>query len=448
MKKKLLICLLTFCFVFLPLTAVAESGDVKALFANGSYPYADLLYENGTIADTARLTVDYVKDEQVPSQNAPEIGCKAAFVADPVSGKVFYEKNAHDKMFPASTTKILTALVVLENCTLDETATVSNRAVSLVPDGYVRANLQPGEQLSVYTLLQALLIPSANDAAYVLAEHVGGSVGAFAALCNERAQELGCESVHFVNPNGIHDADHYCSAYDLFLIARACQKHDVFNEIVTTKSITLPATDRYPNKDRTFKNTNALLSEGSYYVPYCTGIKTGYTEEAGECLVASSAKDDLNLISVVLGGRIIGNTNERFSDTKKLLEFVYDNYAFRQIADKTKPLSEVNVIHAVKGQETLDVLIRTDIYAVAPNGTAPDNIRTQLDLSEEIKAPVKQNQVLGTVTYHADGMVYSTNLVAAHDVRKKPFWLYNLLVAMEILLVVFAVVRIVKKRQQ
>lgn len=447
MIKRICAGLLTLCFVFLPLTAAAESGDVKTLFADGSYPYADLLYENGAIADTARLTFDYVKDEQKTPADAPTIGCKAAFVTDPVSGKVFYEKNAHDKMFPASTTKLLTALVVLENCTLEETATVSQRAVSLVPDGYVRANLQPGERLSVHTLLQALLIPSANDAAYVLAEHVGGSVEAFAALCNERAKELGCETLHFVNPNGIHDADHYCSAYDLYLIARACQQYDVFNEIVVTKSVTLPATEQYPGTDRTFSNTNALLSAGSYYVPYCTGIKTGYTPQAGECLVASSAKDDLNLISVVLGGRILGSTNERFSDSKKLLEYVYDNYAFQQIADKAKPLAAVDVIHAVKGQETLDALIRTDIYTVVPDGTAPENIQTQLELAAEIKAPVKQNQVLGTVTYRVDGMVYSTNLVAAHDVQKKPFWLYNALVALGVLLVVFAVVQIMKKRR-
>lgn len=448
MKKKFLIGLLTVCFVFLPLTAAAESGDAKSLFADGSFPYSDALYENNEIAGETKLTFAYLPDEQQTSINAPEIGCKAAYVADPVSGKVFFEKNAHQRMYPASTTKILTALLVLENCRLKETAAVSQRAVSLVPDGYVRANLQAGEELTVFSLLQALLIPSANDAAFVLAEHVAGSVEAFAELCNNRAKELGCETLHFVNPNGIHNEDHYCSAYDLFLIARECQKYKAFNKIVKTKSFTLPATEAYPNKDRTFNNTNLLLSAGSYYLPCCTGIKTGHTNEAGECLVASSTKDDLNLISVVLGGRILGNINERFSDSKKLLEFVYDNYAFKQIADKTKPLGQVNVINAVKDQETLDVMIGTDIYTIAPNEIGPDSVDSKVEIAKEIKAPIKQNQVLGTVTYRADGLIYSTNIVAARDVQKKPFWLYNLLFILGVLLTLFVVSRIVEARKE
>ena len=447
MKKKVLICLLTLCFVFLPLTVFAEGEDVRALFANGSYPYAEYLYENGEIAIEPRLTFEYSKDEQTAAEDAPSIGCKAAYIADPVSGKVFFEKNAHEKMYPASTTKLLTALLVLENCSMEETAVVSRQAVERVPEGYVRANLQPGEALTVYSLLQALLIPSANDAAFVLAEHVGGSVEAFAARSNERATELGCETLHFVNPNGIDNENHYCSAYDLFLIAKECQTYDVFNEIVQTKSFSLPATDKYQNNDRTFQNTNLLLLAGSYYMSACTGIKTGKTPLAGECLVASSTKDDLNLISVVLGGALSGKVNERFSDTKKLLEYVYDNYAFKLIADKSQLLGEVSVVNAVADQEQLDVLIGTDIYTVAPNGITADSIRAQVDIAEEIKAPVKQNQVLGTVTYRVDGLVYSTNLVAGHDVQKKPFWLYNSLVALGILLVVLAVVQIMKKRR-
>ena len=448
MGRKLLIVLLAICFVLPQLTAFAEGEDIRSLFADGSYPYADSLYETNEIADGAKLTVQYIPGEQESSANAPEIGCEAAYAADEVSGKVFYEKNAHKKMYPASTTKLLTALVVLETCAMDESVTVSASAVGMVPEGYVRANLQPGEKLSVYSLLQALLIPSANDAAFVLAEHVSGSVEAFAARSNQRAQELGCETLHFVNPNGIHDDDHYCSAYDLFLIARECRKYGVFNEIVQTKNFSLPATDVYPYNDRDFENTNELLFAGDYQFPYCTGIKTGYTPEAGECLVASSSKDDLNLISVVLGGKDEGGVNERFSDTKKLMEFVYGSYTFRRIADQTQPIAEVNVKNAVTDQETLDVLILTDIYTVAPDGIAPDGIRAQIDIAEEIEAPIAQNQVLGTVTYRVDGLIYETNLVAGSSVERKPFWLYNTLFALSVLLIVFIIVLLLKKRKR
>lgn len=444
MKKRIIICILTVCLVFTPLTAFAND-DVKELFAQGKFSYSDTLYENDEISGGALLTFDYKKDEQKKNKKAPEIGCKAAYVADPVTGKVFYEKNAHSKMYPASTTKILTALVVLENCGIDEKVKVSQTAIDLMPEGYSNAGLVAGEELSVYTMLQALLIPSANEAAYALAEHVSGSVSAFAELCNKRAKELGCENLHFVNPNGVHDDNHYCSAYDLYLIAKECQKYEAFNEIVKMKSFTVPSSNIYKREDRTYDNTNELLASGQYYYPYCTGIKTGHTTPAGECLVASSSNDDLNLISVVLGGSKKDGKNERFSDTKKLLEFVYDNYSFKKITNKTQPLAEVNVINAVTEQEKLSLIIQTDIYTVAPNKITPDDIHPQINIIEDIKAPISQNQVLGTVTYSVDGLVYSTNLVANNDVEKKPFWLYNTLVVLGAFIIILIIALIISK---
>lgn len=220
------------------------------------------------------------------------ICCKAAYVAEPNTGKVIYEKNAHEALYPASTTKILTALVTMENCRMTDTAVVSQHALDLVPSGYSNAKLQAGEEFTIRDLLYALLIPSANEAANVLAEHVSGSIEDFAALCNKRAKELGCETLHFVNPNGMHNEDHYCSAYDLYLIAKECRKNEIFNEIVKTKTYSLPSTKVYPGT-RTLKTTNEMLLPGTYYYSYCTGIKTGHTTPAGECLVASSEYNNI-----------------------------------------------------------------------------------------------------------------------------------------------------------
>ncbi len=155
-------------------------------------------------------------------------------------------------------------------------------------------------------LLYALILPSANEAANVLAEHVSGSVESFAQLCNDRAKQLGCETLHFTNANGMQDENYYCSAYDLYLIAKECRKHEIFNDIVKTKTYTLPSTDIYPNK-RTIKTTNELLLSGKYNYEYCTGIKTGYTTLAGECIVASSSCNNMDLISVVLGGKQVND---------------------------------------------------------------------------------------------------------------------------------------------
>lgn len=235
----------------------------------------------------------------------PELNVDSAITVEVSTGKVIYEKNAHDKRFPASTTKVMTALLVLENCELTDKATVSYDALSAVPEGYSTANLQVGETLSIKDLLYALLVRSANEAANVLAEHVAGSVQSFASMMNTRAEELGCETTHFVNPNGVHNEDHYSSAYDLYLIAKEAMKNPTFREIVSTRSYTLPATEQYNIADRSFSNTNYLLhaSSKNYYYRYAIGIKTGFTSQAGNCLISAASKDNLEFISVVLRRR-------------------------------------------------------------------------------------------------------------------------------------------------
>lgn len=383
----------------------------------------------------------------VYAESVPEIGCKAAYIAEPTTGKIIYEKNAHEKMYPASTTKILTALVVMEKCKMTDIAVVSQNAFTMLPEGASNANLQIGEQLSISDLLYALLIPSANEAANVLAEHVSGSVTAFAELCNSRAKELGCEILHFTNANGLHDENHYCSAYDLYLIAKECRKHDIFNEIVKTKSFSLPATNVYPGKDRTFKNTNELLLSGVYNYPYCTGIKTGHTTPAGECLVASSSYNNLELISVVLGGKSKNSRglNERFYDTKKLFEFTYDNYSIKKIAECGETVKTIDVKKATKETASLDIVVDTDISTILPNEVDKNSIDKSISINEDIVAPIQQNQVLGKITYNADGLEYTTNLIASHSVEKFPYWLYNFIVVI-ITLFIFLLMRRVYKR--
>ena len=330
---------------------------------------------------------------------------------------------------------------------MEETATVSQSAVDAVSWEYVNAGLQPGEELSVYLLLQTLLICSANEAAFVLAEHVSGSTEAFAELCNRRAKELGCETLHFVNPNGIHSDDHYCSAYDLYLIAKECRKHGVFNEIVKMTSVTVPPNDVCPRTDRIFETTNELLLPGSeYYYAPCTGMKTGYTDFAGQCFVAGSTLGGLDLITVVLNGSILEDeTNERFTDAIRLMDYVYGRYSYHMIADSSVPVARIHIDNATKDTAMLEAVLQADIYSAAPNGITPGNAAAAVELPEDLKAPIKKDQVLGTVTYKADGMNYTTNLVAKNAVEKKPYWLYNSLIALAGLLL--NVTFLVKKRE-
>ncbi|MBR3511655.1 MAG: D-alanyl-D-alanine carboxypeptidase [Clostridia bacterium] len=423
MKKRIL-CLLLIMVILLPINVYAEEANIE---------------------------LEYNRNEQEIIESIPVLGSKAVYIANPDTGKVFYEKNAHEKMYPASTTKILTALVTMENCEMTDVATVSQRALDLVPSGYSNANLQAGETHTIKDFLYALLLPSANEAANVLAEHVSGSVEEFVELCNRRAQELGCETLHFTNTNGMHDDNHYCSAYDLYLIAKECQKYEIFNEIVKTRTYTLPSTDIYPG-ERVIKNTNELLHPGTYYYSNCTGIKTGHTTPAGECLVASSSFDNINLISVVLGGETVNShgLNDRFYDTKNLFEFMYDNYEIKKIADQGDAIATLEVGKAVKHSKILDLVVNTDMATIIPKEVNKDDIKKTVSINSDIIAPIEANEVLGQVTYHADGLNYTTNIVASHPVEKLPFALYNTIVAgsFGLLLIIFiALLRAFKRHR-
>lgn len=231
----------------------------------------------------------------------------SVILMDADSGKILYEKNAHEIRFPASTTKLMTAILTMENCSLDEIAKVSYNAVFDVPSGYSNVALKVDEELTINDLLHALLISSANDAANVLAEHIAGSIESFSAMMNTKATEIGCKNTHFVNPSGIHNHDHYSTAYDLCLIAKYAKQYDTINQIATTTFYTLPATNKYSKPDRYLTTTNNLLKPENqkYYYEYANGLKTGYTTEAKDCIIATASKDNINLIAVVLGANSI-----------------------------------------------------------------------------------------------------------------------------------------------
>lgn len=250
-----------------------------------------------------------------------ELYSNAAILMDENSGLVLYSKNGDSRMYPASTTKILTAIIAIEECDLSDIVTVSKYASSVIPSGYSSAYLSEGEKISVKNLLLALLIHSANDAGYVLAEYISGSVEDFAILMNEKANSIGCINSHFTNPSGIHDEDHYTTAYDLALIQKYCMQNSTYRSIVSMSSCTIPSTNK--SDARTYSNTNSLIDSSSkYYISDCIGGKTGYTSEAQNCLVSSCLKDNLELICVILGAETTeSNESERYLDSVTLYNY-------------------------------------------------------------------------------------------------------------------------------
>ena len=220
----------------------------------------------------------------------------------------------------------MTAILTLEHCNLTDTATVSHNAIYSVPVGYAHAYLVEGEVLTIEQLLHVLLIPSANDAANVLAEHIAGTISSFTTMMNTKALELGCTNTNFVNAIGFQADSHFSTAYDLAIMGRYAMQNETFRKIVSTTKYTLPATNKYSENNRFFKNTNQLIvpderdSVDNYYYPYATGIKTGYTNVAKECVVASAKKDDIEYIVVILGAeRTENGLSGRFIDCKNYL---------------------------------------------------------------------------------------------------------------------------------
>jgi len=348
----------------------------------------------------------------------PTIDSEAAILVEVSTGRIIYEKNSTKQMYPASTTKIMTAILTIENSKLTDTVTITESALSNIPEGYVTCGLVAGEELTINDLLHALMIPSANDAAYVLAEHIGGSTEGFADMMNSKAAELGCLNTHFVNPNGIHSDDHFSTAYDLYLIANYAMKNDTFKKIVATKEYVLPATNLYPSNDRVLKTTNNLLVESSNsYYKYAIGIKTGYTSKAGDCLVAETSRDGLEFISVVLNG-------SRFTDTKKLFEYAYDNYTLTKIIENGSIVETIEIEKATKETKNLDVIIDKSITVINNKNLDMNSVIPEINYKEDLKAPIKANTIVGTIKYKVDDIEYSANLLAKTDVEKQTYTIY------------------------
>lgn len=357
----------------------------------------------------------------------PDTYSSACLLMEEITGKILYSKNANSIMYPASTTKIMTAILTLENCNLSDTAVVSHNAVFSIPSGYSTASLVEGEVLTIEQLLNVLLIPSANDAAVVLAEHIAGSVEAFSDMMNSKAVELGCLNTHFVNPNGIHNENHYSTAYDLALIGKYAMQFPTFKEISSKTRYTLPITNAYSKEDRIFNTTNDLIkpnyssSPTNYYYKYATGGKTGYTDPAGQCIVATATKDNVSLIAVTLHGDFTeDNLSQRALDCKALFEYGFNNFSMVSIAKKGDVASNMKVPNATKDSSSLDLLYSDDIYAFVPNGFDTSSVTPNIKLSSTF-APIAQDTILGTISYDIDGSNYSCNLLASHEVYKNQF---------------------------
>ena len=346
--------------------------------------------------------------------NEPSLSCGSAILIDNRTNKILYDKNAHQKMYPASTTKIMTAILSLENGNLNDVTIATHEAITSIPSGYSIANIQVGESLTIEQLLEMLLTYSANDAANVLAEYVGGSIDSFVSMMNTKANELGLTGTHFTNSYGLHDENHFSTAYDLAKLMQYCIKNQDFRKLAGMASCAIPATNMHGS--RLFSSTNSLLDPQSrYYTSYVTVGKTGFTSQAGDCLVSVGYNNDIELINVVLNS---SSSNSRFEDAISLYEYGYSNYSLKTIAKENDVATQIKVSNATRDTKNLDLLIFENIDALVDNSDTNQNFEPNIVLNSEIKAPIYTGDVLGQITYSVNGVDYSTNLVASHDVEK------------------------------
>ncbi|MBO4277654.1 MAG: D-alanyl-D-alanine carboxypeptidase, partial [Clostridia bacterium] len=321
------------------------------------------------------------------------------------TGRVLFAQNEYDHLPIASVTKVMSALLITEaidsgRIAPDETVTVSENAASM---GGSQVYLEPNEQMTVRDLLKALVVSSANDATVALGEHVCGSEATFVAEMNRRAEELGCENTHFVNTNGLPAEGHYSCAFDIALITRELMNHPMIFEYSGIW------TDTIRNGSFGLSNTNKLIR----FYKGATGMKTGFTAEAGFCLSGTAKRDGMQLIAVVLG---CSTSDKRFSAAKNLLDHGFANYCV-----KTPPAPEPQPVKLTHGEKN-EVRAEVRPAALLDDKNARGEIETRVELPQSVRAPVCKGDVLGQVVYTRGGEELArADIAAAEDVPEMTY---------------------------
>jgi len=336
----------------------------------------------------------------------PEPNGKAAVLMDAASGRVLYSKNMNNRLPPASLTKIMTAMLVVENGDLDQNVQASKHAVET---GESTIYLQVGETLTVRELLYACMLPSANDASTALAETIAGSDGTFVELMNQRASQLGMADTHFCNPHGLEKAEHYTSAYDLALLTRQAMTYPIFRQVVATKRMSLPWAGR--NEPRIILNENRLL----YRYKGTIGVKTGYTKKAGNCVVGAARKGDLELIAVAL------NSSTVYEDLQQMLDYGFTHYEMVNLQNADQISAQITVL---SGKVKMVTAIPASDLLVAVKPQEKDKLSYKIVPNSKVSTPLKIGDPLGAcIIYLNNKEVRRINLIAASEVPlKKHFW--------------------------
>ena len=374
-----------------------------------------LLNFSTVCADDVDNEVDFEDTIEVTASNVselPKTNSRRYIVYDRISKSMIIGKNEDVKSAMASTTKIMTTIVILEKADLNEKVTVSAKAGGT---GGSRLGLKRGDKASVRDLLYGLMLRSGNDAAVALAEHVGGSVKGFAELMNEKAIELGLTNTHFVTPHGLDDANHYTTALELAKLTDYAMNNETFAKIVGTKSTTIYIN----NQSRQINNTNELLGVLNGVV----GVKTGFTNNAGRCLVTETKRNNIDIITIVLGA---DTKKDRTKDSVNLIEYTFSKYKMYNLEEqiikefnKWKNINEKRIL-IIKGKTSNPKLALGAIEKATIPICDNDKIEYSINALTEVEAPVEQWNVMGTLTVKLNGEILENiDIVNVNEVQKR-----------------------------
>lgn len=374
-----------------------------------------LLNFSTVCADDVDNEVDFEDTIEVTASNVselPKTNSRRYIVYDRISKSMIIGKNEDIKSAMASTTKIMTTIVILEKADLNEKVTVSAKAGGT---GGSRLGLKRGDKASVRDLLYGLMLRSGNDAAVALAEHVGGSVKEFAELMNEKAIELGLTNTHFVTPHGLDDANHYTTALELAKLTDYAMDNETFAKIVGTKSTTIYIN----NQSRQINNTNELLG----VLNGVLGVKTGFTNNAGRCLVTETKRNNMDIITIVLGA---DTKKDRTKDSVNLIEYTFSKYKMYNLEEqiieefnKWKNINEKRIL-IIKGKTSNPKLALGAIEKATIPICDDDKIEYSINALTEVEAPVEQWNVMGTLTVKLNGEILENiDIVNINEVQKR-----------------------------
>ncbi len=353
----------------------------------------------------------------------PIVGAESAILVDAGSGAILYQKNVNERLYPASTTKLMTALLTIENTNMNDIVTFSYDSVHNVESTSSRIGIDEGEQLTIEQCLYGLLLGSGNEVAYALAEHVGGTVENFVDMMNKRAEELGCANTHFVNANGLPDPEHYVSAYDLSLIARACFKNESLVTISGTRNYTIPPTNIQP-EERPLENHHLMIPGLKYEYEGYVGGKTGYTKDARQTLVTCAERDGVRLICIVLKDE----APYQFLDSAALLDYGFDGFMKLNISDhedrymlNSATFFKTNL--DILGSSKPILILNASDYVVIPKTASFE------DLSVTVNYDNLPYNAVATLDYSLNGHKTGSTAIEFADNTVQPFDFSNVVKA-------------------